>query len=201
MPAFTLEPEPAYFDADVRQKGRQWLAQHPTHEGRPRPFWTEKKECRQDLRRAFNSLCGYTLMHEMRGTVDHFVSWHNDRDQAYEWDNYRFASAVVNSSKQNADARVWDPFSIKFEWLEIHLPSMIMRVSSAAPSDQVEHLQKTLDRLPITDQDEVIDFRGALYDEHKSGAASLDVVRRLAPVLAHSIECFQNSNPPGTPLP
>lgn len=200
MPAFTLRPEPAYFDADIRQRGLQWLAEHPGHTGRPRPFWTEKRECRQDLRRAFNSLCGYSLMQEMRGTVDHFISWHTDNTQAYEWSNYRFASAVVNSSKQTADAAVWDPFAIEFRWLEIHLPSMIMKVSSDAPPDQVQRLQNTLDRLPITDQDEVIDFRGALYDDHKTGGASLDVVRRFAPVLANSIERFQAANP-GAPLP
>jgi hypothetical protein len=201
MPAFTLQAEPGYFDADIRQKGIQWLADHPGHVGRPRAFWTIKRECRQDLRRAFRSLCGYTLMHEMRGTVDHYVSWKNASAQAYEWDNYRFANGIVNSSKQTADGAVWDPFQIEFDWFEIHLPSMIMRVSNLAPPAQVQLLQFTLDRLPITDEDEVIDFRAALYDDLKHGNATLAQIDRLAPVLAASIRRFQATNPPGTPLP
>jgi hypothetical protein len=200
MPAFTLQEEPEYFDEDVRQPGLEWLEEHPDHEGRPRPFWTEKRECRQDLRRAFNSLCGFTLMHEMRGTVDHFISWKNDNTQAYEWDNYRFANGVVNSSKQNADDEVWDPFQIEFEWLEIHLPSMIMRVRDDAPADQRPILQDTLDRLPITDEDEVIECRAAYYEGYKEGLMEIEWLDRMIPVLATSIRRYEAANP-GQDLP
>jgi len=200
MPAFTLKQEPGYFSEDVRQPGLEWLEQHPNHDGRPRPFWTEKRECRQDLRRAFNNLCGFTLMHEMRGTVDHFISWNNDNTQAYEWNNYRFANGIVNSSKQNADDEVWDPFQIEFEWLEIHLPSMIMIVRDDAPVDQRPILQDTLDRLPITDEDEVIDCRAAYYEGYKVGLMQIEWLDRMIPVLATSIRRYEAANP-GQDLP
>lgn len=139
-------------------------------------------------------------MHEMRGTVDHFISWKNDRNQAYEWTNYRFASGVVNSSKQNADAAVWDPLQIEFEWLEIHLPSMIMRVRADAPADKQALLQATLNRLPITDQDDVIDYRAEYYNAYIDGEMTLDWVQRKVPVLANSIRRYEAANP-GAPLP
>ena len=35
------------------------------------------------------------------GTVDHFMSCHEDRSKAYEWRNYRYCAAWINSSKGN----------------------------------------------------------------------------------------------------
>ena len=46
-------------------------------------------------------LCAYSAMYESVGTVDHFVSFHEDRSKAYEWGNYRYSAGWVNSSKQN----------------------------------------------------------------------------------------------------
>jgi hypothetical protein len=197
MPAFTLQPEPARFNADVRLKGLQWLANHPNPVGRPCAYWRLVKS---DLRKAFNSLCGFSLMHEMRGTVDHFISWKNNRNLAYEWTNYRFASGVVNSSKQNADEAVWDPFEIEFEWLDIHLPSMIMMVRDDAPPDKKGILQDTLDRLPISDEDDVIDYRAEYYNAYKDHDINLAWLERKVPVLANSIRRYEAAHP-GEDLP
>jgi hypothetical protein len=134
-------------------------------------------------------------MHEMRGTVDHYISWKTDRSKAYDWDNYRFCAGAVNSSKQNADDTVFDPYDIEFEWFEIHLPSMIMKVRDSAPGPMKAKLKFTLERLPIADTDEVIDYRAEYYEGYKRGEMSLDWIRRKIPVLAASIEAWHQANP------
>lgn len=199
MPAFPDRNKPASFDADVATPGNQWLAANPSHEGRPPAHWN-KKPIKKKLRQNFRNLCGYTLMHDMRGTVDHYISWDTDRTRAYDWDNYRFCAGAVNSSKQNADDTVFDPWEIEFEWFEIQLPSMIMRVSAAAPHHIKNKLQFTLGRLPISDADEIIEYRAEYYQGYKDGEMTLDWIERKAPVLAASIRKWESQNP-GRELP
>ena len=106
--------KPADFDEQVRQRGVRWLAANPK-EGRPRDFWTH---CLPALREAFSSRCGYAAMYDATGgTVDHYLSVKNHRDQAYEWKNYRFASGPMNITKKNADATVLDPHEVQADGL------------------------------------------------------------------------------------
>ncbi|MDF5714231.1 MAG: hypothetical protein PUP93_10125 [Rhizonema sp. NSF051] len=47
-------------------------------------------------------------MYEPVGTVEHYLSRENYRNLAYEWNNLRFASAWINSSKGTLDDQVLD---------------------------------------------------------------------------------------------
>lgn len=194
MPAFTKKEKPVSFDDDVATHGNAWLAANSRVAKRPPTHWN-KKAIKKKLRENFGSLCGYTLMHEMRGTVDHYISWKSDRSKAYDWGNYRFCAGAVNSSKQNADDTVFDPYDIEFEWFEILLPSMIMKVRDCAPGPMKAKLSFTLTRLPIADTDEVIDYRAEYYEGYKQGEMSLDWIYRKIPVLASSIEAWHQANP------
>ena len=98
MILFKRFPEPAEFDEQTRKPGQQWLENHPSAK-RPRDYWSRFKP---ELAHGFRQLCAYTAIHEPVGTVDHFISIDSDRSLAYEWNNYRFASGWINSSKQNA---------------------------------------------------------------------------------------------------
>lgn len=194
MPAFPDREPPENFDDLVATPGNNWLAENPNSKERGPSHWN-KAPVKMKLRQNFNKLCGYSLMHEMRGSVDHYISWKSDKTKAYDWDNYRYCAGAVNSSKQALDAVVFDPFEIEFTWFEIHLPSMIMRVSAAAPDDLRQKLEYTLNRLPIAHVDEVIDYRAEYYEGYKSGEMSLPWVRRKIPVLAASIEAFEAAHP------
>jgi hypothetical protein len=199
MTAFHNRTKPSNFDVDVATPGNQWLRDNPVPIPKQRPpaHW---KKVKTTLRKNFGSLCGYTLMHEMRGTVDHYISWNSDRNKAYDWDNYRFCAGAVNSSKGNADDSVFDPYDIEFEWFEIQLPSMIMQVSATAPPHIKDKLEFTLGRLPISDTDEVIDYRAEYYKGYKDGEMTLTWIAKKVPVLAASIRAWESVNP-GQPLP
>ncbi|MDM3857675.1 MAG: hypothetical protein PT120_23000 [Aphanizomenon gracile PMC649.10] len=88
MLKFNPPAEPENFDAKARQPGNNWLAKNPDKK-RLKDYWSNFKS---DLADGFGNLCGYTVMYEPVGTVDHFLSCENHRHLAYEWTNYRFAS-------------------------------------------------------------------------------------------------------------
>ncbi len=77
MIRFEPVPEPTRFDREVRLPGEAWLAANP-EPVRPKDFWTPFKGALAD---GFRNLCAYSAMYEPVGTVDHFVSCHEDRSR------------------------------------------------------------------------------------------------------------------------
>ncbi|MBK7001352.1 MAG: hypothetical protein IPH35_15660 [Rhodoferax sp.] len=97
--------KPKDFDAKVKVPGDQWLKTNPTAK-RPKALWAPYTKM---LANGFSGLCGYAAMFDATGgTVDHYLSFKNHPQKAYDWSNYRFASATLNASKRNADDSVLD---------------------------------------------------------------------------------------------
>ena len=110
MIRFERLAKPEGFTTEVEEPGAAWLAENPNAK-RPRDLWSPFKSI---LAEGFNSLCAYSAMYEPVGTVDHFVSWHEDKSKAYEWSNYRYCAQWINSSKQILSAAdVLDPFKVE----------------------------------------------------------------------------------------
>lgn len=114
-------PEPPDFDEKVRQPGNAWLIKNPDPKKGVKDYWSPFKS---QLADGFNNLCGYSAMYEPVGTVEHYLSRENYRNLAYEWSNFRYASAWINSSKGALDDFVLDPFNIGKVGSEILLPSL-----------------------------------------------------------------------------
>src|SRR5580692_7224591 len=98
--------KPECFDKECRGPGNRWLAAHPEVDP-PSKFW---RPFTMDLCRGFRNRCGYSAMWDLNGTIDHFLSRKNHRHLSYEWTNFRYVSAWLNSSKQALDEQVLDPF-------------------------------------------------------------------------------------------
>ena len=110
MIRFEPVDEPADFQEKARAPGTAWLVANPDAK-RPKDYWTPFKGT---LARGFRDLCAYSAMWVSDGTVDHFISCHEDRSKAYEWQNYRYCAGWINSSKGNTPAaRLLDPFEIE----------------------------------------------------------------------------------------
>lgn len=157
--------EPTGFDADCRQKGEAWLAKNPKAQRknagkRPKDFWSTFKP---QLADAFGSLCAYSAMYEPVGTVDHFQPVNANESLAYEWNNFRFASGWINSSKNKA-AAILDPLVVKDGWFEMLLPSLqLVTVPDRIPDDLRELAQQTLSRLHLRDDERVMRQRRRWY--------------------------------------
>ena len=126
-------------------------------------------------------------MYEPVGTVDHYRSCDADRKQAYEWANYRFASAWINSSKRTADDAVLDPFQVEDGWFEILLPSLQLVLTDAVPQGIKKIAEHTLTRLHLRDDERVIRQRREWYRMYQDGELNLEGLEKKAPLIARAI--------------
>ncbi|NTU42664.1 MAG: hypothetical protein HGA78_06355 [Nitrospirales bacterium] len=176
--------EPETFDKEVRKPGKKWLKANPGAV-RPKPLWNSFIE---PLESGFHSLCGYAAMLDPTGgTVDHFLSYKNRPDLAYEWSNYRFASAPLNASKKTADDTVLDPYEVGEGWFEILLPSLQMCMTDAVPESYRAKVEYTLRRLNLRDGERIIRWRRRWYQMYQSGQLSLEGLCQVAPLLAEAV--------------
>lgn len=180
-------PKPLDFDANVKVPGQAWLVANPGAK-RPKPLWDTYTP---QLADGFSRLCGYAAMLDPTGgTVDHYLSYKNHSHLAYEWDNYRFASGTLNSSKKNADDTVLDPYKVGAGWFEILLPSLQMKVTNAVPAADRAKAEFTLKRLKLRDGERIIRWRQSWYEMYKNGSLSLDGLRSVAPLIAAAVDTY-----------
>lgn len=178
-------PEPRDFDVKVRRPGAQWLAANPGAK-RPRALWTPYTSVLAD---GYGGLCGYAAMLDPTGgTVDHYLSFAHNRGLAYEWSNYRFASATMNSKKRAQDARVLDPEEVRHGWFEILLPSLQMRTTDRIPTRLRAKAEHTLRRLGLADGERVIRWRRSWFELYQRGNLSIEGLRAVAPLIAEAVE-------------
>ena len=191
MIRFRPIPEPPTFDHNARSPGNDWLASHPNPK-RPKDFWSPFKGHLAD---GFNSLCAYSAMYEPVGTVDHFVSWNEDPSKAYEWNNYRYSSGWINSSKQHVpSSRILDPFEVEDGWFEIHLPSLQLVLSDSIPDEYRARAEYVLERLHLRDDERVMRQRRSWMEAYEQGM-SIDELERRAPLLARAVRNREANRP------
>lgn len=183
---FIAPDEPDGFEEKTRTPGNAWLAAHSA--GRPKDFWTAFKK---ELADGFNDLCAYTAMYEPVGTVDHYLSSDNHRDQAYEWSNYRFASGWINSSKRTEDEKILDPFLVEDGWFEVILPSLQLVITDAVPDHEKERAKHTLRRLHLSNDERVIRQRREWYRMYQDGELTLAGLEKKAPLIACAVKKLQ----------
>ncbi len=181
---FDLVPEPAGFDENVRKPGGKWLVKNPNPK-RPKDYWSPYKG---ELANGFHSLCAYGAMFEPVGTVDHYLSWDDNPDLAYEWSNYRYCSHWINSSKRTVDNKVLDPFQVGDNWFELLLPSLQLVLSANIPEEKKEIAKFTLTRLHLDHDERVLRQRREWYRMYQEGEITLEGLRKKAPLIARAIE-------------
>lgn len=131
-------------------------------------------------------------MRDLNGTVDHFVSCNEDRAKAYEWSNYRYASAWLNSSKQRLiSTEILDPYLVEDGWFKIILPSLQLVLSETVPEALRAKAEFVLERLHLRDDERVIRQRREYYRMYQAGELSLDGLARMAPLIARAVEQAQ----------
>ncbi len=187
MVSVTPVPEPADFDTKARQPGNAWLGTHP-HAERPRDYWSP---FRPALAKGFSDRCGYTALYEPNGTVDHFIACADDPTQVYEWDNYRYASNWVNSSKgrrREGELQVLDPYEVGEDWFEVSLPDLQLRLTDKIPPRLRERAEWTLKRLRLRNDPRVIRHRQGFYQMYVDKKLTLEGLRDYAPLIARAVD-------------
>ncbi|WP_437713527.1 hypothetical protein WMF45_47115 [Sorangium sp. So ce448] len=173
------EPRPPGFDFDgkVRSPGRSALAeltgQEPTIRRRgPRirqradriedldpevlrkyAYWTRALEALHD---AYRGICAYSCFYiePVTGpTVDHFVAiTRTELAQAYEWDNYRLASSLMNACKREFP-EVLDPFLVQDGWFELDMDTPEVKPAASLSPETLQRVEATIRRLKLNSRD------------------------------------------------
>lgn len=176
--------EPDTFDDRCRKRGNAWLLANPEAD-RPYAYWTEYNHV---LAEAFSSRCGFSGQWISSGTIDHFQSWHADKSQAYEWDNFRYVEGWLNSSKSKKPANtIMDPFFVQSGWFEIILPSLQLVVSNTIPAQHRALAESTLKQLPIGHDERILRPRRQWLKLYEDGDLSLAGLEKFAPLIAAAV--------------
>ena len=123
-------------------------------------------------------------------TVDHFVScWYEDADKAYEWNNYRYVEAWMNSAKnKRTSVNILDPFDVQDGWFEIQLPSLQLIRTDNVPEKFREKANWTLEHLPLRDDERILKVRREWYRMYQDSELNLAGLRKKAPLIAAAVE-------------
>jgi hypothetical protein len=177
--------KPAGFDAKVKTPGDAWLNANPNAK-RPKALW---EPYTSTLSHAYGNRCGYAAMADFTGgSVDHYLSFKNYPELAYEWSNYRFVSNTLNASKGTADDAVLDPQEVKPGWFKILLPSLQLVVGDAVPRSHKAKAEFTLKRLKLRDGERIIRWRRSWYQMYLDEKLTLEGLREVAPLIAEAVE-------------
>lgn len=178
-------PEPHSFDERCRQRGNAWLQDNPDA-ARPRDYWSP---FRPELGEGFTNRCAFGAMYIPSGTVEHFISCDQDRGMAYEWSNYRYVDAWMNSAKGSKKAEDFlDPFEVREGWFEVLLPSLQLVLTDQVPEALRARAEYTLKHLPLRDDERVMRVRRQWLRLFEEGKVGLEGLREMAPLIAAAVE-------------
>ena len=182
-----LQPEPADFNAEVRQKGRDWLATKgialtaapPKASDLPN-YWTHSN---QQLWEAYSGICAYlAIFFEWTtgaASTDHFVAKSQNAGEAYEWSNYRLSALGPNRNKNKFDD-VLDPVGLAPNTFVINFASGAISPNPHLPVAARDAAQATIDRLRL-DSEEHRRMRASHFGDYLANDCSLDFLARKSP--------------------
>ncbi len=181
--------EPSLFHEDIRLKGNDILAELTGAPSRPRsgrkravvasaikdipakvlekPQNAIWRRAIPELRRLYKDTCAY-LGVRIYGdaTVDHFKPISQYQMQAYEWNNFRLSSSLVNSFKHDHED-VLDPFLVQPGWFELTLLTGVIE-----PGEQVSDpaiisaIGDTIERLRLNENKTWVERRRDAFDRY-----------------------------------
>ncbi len=202
--------EPADFDARVRQRGMDAIAEMTGKApSRPRPgpkrtkladkpedippdrfpaFW---RDVLDDMLVAYHRRCAYLALYIEHATgsptVDYVIPKSKSWDLVYEWSNYRLAAALINSKKNDVDD-VLDPFEIGEDWFAMEFVSFQVKPGPGAANDIALRVEETIEKLGLN-RSECCKARQAYVDDYLDAAdpIPLTYVEKRAPLVAREM--------------
>ncbi len=183
------QPEPVHFEHKVRQPGMAWLERNNIVLHQPLPPGTKLapvwRECLQDLYQSYNGVCAYLAVYFERATggatVDHFIAKSSHAALAYEWHNYRLASATMNSRKRAYDD-VLDPFEIQLGWFWLELVSGRIFPNRGLDGALLAQVGQTIVRLGLDDGMNR-EMRARHYQQFCDGLITAGYLARHSPLV------------------
>ena len=182
------QPEPGFFDAEVRTKGlahlkaKGYALDQPLPAGATiEPHW--RGDCLTALHTAYGGVCAYLCVFVERITggmsVDHFIAKSALAGLSYEWSNYRLACSVMNSRKRDFDD-VLDPFALEPDWFRLDLTCGRIFPNPELEPEQTALVTQTISRLGLDDP-LCRELRVRWFDEYLTEPLPESYLRRKSP--------------------
>lgn len=185
-----LQPEPINFNTDVRIPGKHFLERNPNPSGnqwKKKAYW---KKISADLYAAYNGICAYTGFWFSKSTtpvsVDHFLPKSIKPELAYEWNNYRLTTQIMNNYKDNN--LIVDPFEISNGDFMIDFPSCLIKINPNLPKEKIERIQSTIDVLKLNSSDDQVQARCDIIMNYINGEISQQYLKKKYPFIAYELE-------------
>ncbi|MFZ4526441.1 MAG: hypothetical protein ACOYOE_13125 [Chlorobium sp.] len=151
-----LQPEPADFDARVRQPGLIWLSSNNIAVNSAPPkasdlpnTWTHSNK---QLWESYSGVCAYLAIYfewlTGAASTDHFVAKSKHAGDAYEWRNYRLSCLGPNRNKNKFDDLL-DPIGLQPDTFVLNLANGEIRPNPLLTADQDKAARKTITRLKL----------------------------------------------------
>jgi len=176
----TPKPEPDCFDTRVRVPGNKFLLTKSPSDNF-RPYWTR---CIKELYASYEGICAYLgiYIYKTGGvTVDHFIPKSAMPELAYEWDNYRLCSSIINSRKHNYQDII-DPFDIDNEWIYLNFLTGEVFPNPSLSNFVITLINQTIFRLKLNYGD-TCDIRMDYWTEYCERHIDIDYLKRKAPFI------------------
>lgn len=184
-----LQPEPSDFDRKVRQPGNAFLANIDTPNNKQwnkHNFWSR---CSSQLYQIYGGVCAYSGEWFSRTTtsvsVDHFLPKSEHPEKAFEWDNYRLTTQVMNGYKGNKS--VMDPFTIQDGDLEIDFPSCLVKPRKSMTPAEKSKAKSTIKILHLNDEEQA-DRRCEIVMQYVVGNINKDFLKLKYPFIAEELQ-------------
>jgi hypothetical protein len=150
------------------------------------PLW---RDALPDMLHAYNRLCAYLSLYIEHATgsptVDHVLPKSKAWDKVYEWSNYRLASALVNS-KKNDVAHVLDPFEIEDGFFALEFFDFQVKAGATAVGELEVKVVETIEKLGLNAPD-CCKARREYIENYKRRDIKLDYLERRAPFVAREL--------------
>lgn len=187
MMPVAAQPEPASFDAEVRQKGLAHLNMKGFPLGQPlptkaeiEPYW---RACLTDLHQAYGGICAYLGVFFERvmggGSVDHFIAKSTSAGLAYEWSNYRLACSTMNSRKREY-SDVLDPFFLAPDLFRLQLSTGHIHPNPGLDAVPMRLVEETIERLGLDDS-QCRELRGRWYQDYLEHQLPANYLKEKSP--------------------
>lgn len=168
-------PEPADFEARIRQRGldaiSELVGEAPSvrRSGPKRakiadsrdeipasrfpPFW---RDALPEMLNAYSRLCAYLALYIWpatgSATVDHVIPKSKKWCQVYEWSNYRLACSLMNSRKGSVES-VLDPFEIRDDLFGLEFVEFQVVPGPDVSHEEAKCVTETIDLLGLNDEE------------------------------------------------
>ena len=191
MMPIPLFPEPADFDATVRQRGLRFLADKPNPtrvEWEKHSFW---QVVLPKLQEGYHGVCNYCSVWIPHSTgthsIDHFQNKKNHPKLAYEWSNFRYACTRFNSRK--GVKTILDPAEISLQTFVLNFDNFFVEASPIVSDPPLLKLAaQTISILKLNEDSKLVKERFDFFQDYKTNQINFDYLKRRAPFIAYELE-------------